>query len=221
MLPTLASLREREQAMPRPKSKSRYDVHPGVAMMRKWADELPVLTGHTLDQWARFINNSGIDERNERIAFLKDEHGIGTISAWHIVDYAADKHSWDGDPDVYLARAEQYVEAQYSGPKASLRPIFETVLTAARKLGNDVRICPCKTIVPLYRERVFAELKPATRTRVELSFALACIPFGGLLKKNPRANDKDRLKHQVHLAGVNDVTPDVLKWLKLAYDQDV
>jgi hypothetical protein len=29
-----------------------YDVHPGVAMMRKWADELPTRTGRTLDQWA-------------------------------------------------------------------------------------------------------------------------------------------------------------------------
>lgn len=206
--------------MPKTKSKPRYDVHPGVAMMRKWADELPAKTGRSLDQWARFINNSGIEGRNERIAFLKDEHGLGTNSASFIVDYAADKHSWDGDPDVYLAQAEQYVEAQYSGPKAALRAIFETVLTAARNLGKDVRVCPCKTIVPIYRERVFAELKPATRTRVELSFALQGIPVGGLLKKNPRANDKDRLKHQVHLATVNDVTPEVLKWLKVAYDQD-
>ena len=105
--------------MPKTKSKPRYDVHPGVAMMRKWADELPAKTGRSLDQWARFINNSGIEGRNERIAFLKDEHGLGTNSASFIVDYAADKHSWDGDPDVYLAQAEQYVEAQYSGPKAA------------------------------------------------------------------------------------------------------
>ena len=210
--------------MPKAKAKStakpHYDVHPGVAMMRKWADELPAKTGRTLDQWAKFINNSGIDGRQERIAFLKDEHGIGTNSAWYIVDYAADRHSWDGEPDVYLAQAEKYVEEQYAGPKATLRPIFDAVLVEVRKLGKDVKVCPCKTIVPFYRNRVFAELKPATRTRVELSFALQGVPFGGLLKKNPRANEKDRLKHQVHLATPADLTPQVLKWLRLAYDQD-
>jgi hypothetical protein len=208
--------------MPRTKilTKSKYDVHPSVAMMRKWADELPGKTGRSLDQWARFVNNSGIEGRKERIAFLKEEHGLGTNSAWFIVDYAADKHSWDGDPDVYLERAASYVEDQYAGPKATLRPIFEAALCAVRNLGKDVKVCPCKTIVPFYRNRVFAEVKAATRTRVELSFALADVPFGGLLRKNPRANDKDRLKHQVHLATPADLTPEVLAWLKLAYDQD-
>ena len=96
----------------------------------------PRKTGRSLDQWAKFINNSGIDGRQERIAFLKDEHGLGTNSAWFIVDYAADKHSWDGDPEVYLEQAVQYVEDQYAGPKATLRPIFEKVLAGR---GNSAR----------------------------------------------------------------------------------
>ena len=100
-------------------AKPRYDVHPGVAMMRKWADELPEKTGRTLDQWARLINNSGIDARKDRIAFLKDEHELGTNTSWHLVLYAEDKHSWDGDPDVYLAQAVRCVDGQYAGPKAA------------------------------------------------------------------------------------------------------
>jgi hypothetical protein len=208
--------------MPRTKTapKPKYDVHPGVAMMRKWADELPDKTGRTLDQWAALVNGLKLPDRQDRIAHLKDEHGLGTNSAWYIVQYAEDNHSWDGDPEVYLAQAAKYVEDMFAGPKAALRPIFEALVTEARKLGNDVKVCPCKTIVPFYRARVFAEVKPATRTRVELSFALEGVPFKGLLKPNPRANDKDRLKHQIHLATPADVTAEVLKWLKVAYDQD-
>jgi hypothetical protein len=89
-----------------------------------------------------------------------------------------------------------------------------------RKLGKDAKVCPCKTIVPFYRDRVFAEAKPATKTRLELSFALGDTPFKGILKPNPRAKGNDRLRHQVHLATVADVTPEVLKWLKTAYDAD-
>jgi hypothetical protein len=75
-------------------------------------------------------------------------------------------------------------------------------------------------MVPFYRKRVFAEVKPATKTRIEFSFALVDVPFGGILQPNRRADDKDRLKHQIHLATPADITPAVLKWLKLAYDQD-
>jgi hypothetical protein len=214
--------------MPAPKSakppKARktpaYDVHPGVAMMKKWADGLPAKTGRSLDQWAALVNASGIDDRKARIAFLKEDHDLGSVAAWHILDYAADRHSWDGDPRVYLAQAVKYVDDLFAGPKATLRPIFEQLTAEARKLGADVKVCPCKTIVPFYRQRVFAEVKPATKTRLELSLALEGVPFAGILKRNPRADEKDRLKHQVHLATPADVTPEVLGWLKTAYDQD-
>lgn len=197
-----------------------FDIHPGVEMMRKWAAELAGKTGRSLDQWAKFIKNSSIETRKDRITFLKTEHGLGTNTAWQIVLYAEDKHTWDGDPDAYLAQAVKYVEDQYAGPKATLRSIFDSLVSSARKLGKDVKVCPCKTIVPFYRKRVFAEVKPATRTRVELSLALVDVPLDGILQPNRRANGKDRLKHQIHLATAAEITPEVLKWLRLAYDQD-
>lgn len=203
-----------------PAAKSKYDVHPGVAMMRKWADELPAKTGRTLDEWADVVTRSKLTERKDRVALLKDKHHLGTNAAWYIVEYAADRHTWDGDPAVYLKQAEKYVEGMFAGNKAGLRPVFDTLFAEVRKLGRDAKVCPCKTIVPFYRERVFAEAKPATRTRLELSFALDGVPFEGILKPNPRAKGNDRLRHQVHLATAADVTPEVLKWLKAAYDAD-
>ena len=32
-----------------------YDVHPSVAMVQKWAVELPAKTGRSLDAWAALI----------------------------------------------------------------------------------------------------------------------------------------------------------------------
>jgi hypothetical protein len=197
-----------------------YDVHPGVKMIQEWAEELPEKTGRTLQQWAELVNKLESKVRKERIAYLKEKHGLGTNPATHIVEYATDSLSWDGDPAIYLQQAVKYVDGMFAGPKAALRPIFEKVLTAARKLGKDVKVCPCKTIVPFYRNRVFAQVKPATKTRVELGFVLKDEPFKGLLKKNPRANEKDRIQHIIPLETANDVTPEVLKWLKKAYDQD-
>jgi hypothetical protein len=55
---------------------------------------------------------------------------------------------------------------------------------------------------------------------VELGFVLKDEPFKGLLIRNPRANEKDRIQHIIPLETVDDVTAEVLKWLKKAYHQD-
>ncbi len=202
--------------MPGPK----YDVHPGVSMVRKWADELPAKTGRTLDQWAELVRQAGLETRNERVAWLKTKHKFGSNAAWQIAEYAVDSHTWDGDPGVYLKQAAAHVDAMFAGPKAALRPIFDRLMKEGRKLGKDVKICPCKTIVPFYRKRVFAEVKPATRTRVDLSFALGDAAFTGRLQRNPRAKSDDRLKHQIALASVADIDAEVLGWLAAAYEAD-
>ena len=64
-------------------------------------------------------------------------------------------------PAAYLATAERYVEQMFSGPKAALRPIYNALLKAGLSMGNDTKACPCKTIVPIYRRHVIAQIKPS------------------------------------------------------------
>ena len=45
--------------------------------------------------------------------------------------------------------------------REALRALHDRIIELGVSLGDDVRICPCKTIVPLYRKHVFAEIKPA------------------------------------------------------------
>jgi len=154
------------------------------------------------------------------VAWLKEHHGFGSNTAWWIAEYAADSATWDGDPAVYLRNAAGYVEAMFAGGKAGLRPIFEKLVAEARGLGGDVKVCPCKTIVPFYRTRVFAEVRPATKSRLELALALGDRKPTGKLKPNPRARGNDRLRHLFELTAEKDVTAEVRKWLKIAYDAD-
>lgn len=197
-----------------------FDVHPGVAMVRKWADELPAKTGRTLDQWAEVVRRCGRKTIREQAAWLKEHHGFGSNTAWHIAEYAADSATWDGDPDIYLRQAAGYVEGMFAGAKAGLRPIFEALVAAARDLGGDVKVCPCKTIVPFYRNHVFAQVKPATKTRLEFAVAIGDRKPTGKLRPNPRAKGNDRLTHLFELTTEKDVAAEVRKWLKVAYDAD-
>src|SRR5262245_20779961 len=103
----------------------KFDVHPGVAMLRNGTDELPTKTGHSLEEWAELVKETGLATRAERVEWLKEKHRLGTNTAWQIAEYTIDKLTWDGDPDTYLRHAAEYVEGMFAGAKAGFRPIFE------------------------------------------------------------------------------------------------
>src|SRR5437879_6388152 len=140
--------------------KSIYSVHPGVAMVQDWIADLPHKTGRTLEEWIELVINSGPSTEKERRDWLKQEHGLGTNSAWWIAERAEGKGTEDADPKAYLKAAEQYVKAMFAGPKAGLRPIYDELLKIGFELGEDVKACPCKTIVPLYRRHLLALTNP-------------------------------------------------------------
>jgi hypothetical protein len=205
--------------MPTKALKSPYDVHPGVEMMQDWVATLKEKTGHTLDEWVALVKKSGIPETKDRREWLKAQHKFGTNAAWWIADYA-DGKNLDADPESYLRSAAEYVEAMYGGPKAGLRPLHDEILKMARKLGKDVKVCPCQTIVPLYRNHVFAQIKPTTRTRIDLGFALGDYPAAGRLIDTGGFAKKDRITHRIPIATLSDNDDEVQRYLKMAYERD-
>lgn len=121
-----------------------------------------------------------------------------------------------------MKTAELYVDEQYARAKEKLRPIYEKLLQLGKSMGADVKACPCKTIVPLYREHVFAQIKPTTNTRIDLGFALGhykgklpkrIIDTGGLAKQ-------DRITHRIPIESLEEIDEEVKKWLRTAYELD-
>ncbi len=200
--------------------KGLYSVHPAVAMVQKWIAGLPEKTGRSLEEWLRLINRSGPTNEDERRAWLKSEHGFGTNEAWWLTEQAAGKGTEEGDPEGYLERAAQYVEAMYEGPKSALRPIYDRLLKLGLSLGKDVRACPCETIVPLYRKHVFAQLKPSTRTRVDLGLALGNTAATGRLIDTGGFAKKDRITHRIAISSLEEIDAEVGRWLRMAYVRD-
>ncbi len=115
------------------------------------------------------------------------------------------------------------MEEQYAGPKEKLRPIYDELLKLGKSLGEDVKACPCRTIVPLYREHVFAQIKPTTNSRIDLGLALT--HFKGKLPKRiidtGGLGKRDRITHRIEISTTNQIDDEVKKWLKIAYDLDV
>ena len=207
--------------MPRASEKqSPYCVHPGVAMVQNALAALKEKTGRNIDEWIAFIKKEGPSTEKERRDWLKSKHGLGSNYSWWLAERAEGKGEEDGDPQKYLEAAARYVEEMYAGAKAGLRPIHDKILAMGRKLGKDVKVCPCKTIVPLYRNHVFAQIKPATRTRIDFGFALGATRAKGRLIDTGGFAKKDRITHRIAISSIAEIDDEVKRWLKTAYDLD-
>jgi Domain of unknown function (DUF5655)/Domain of unknown function (DUF4287) len=201
--------------------KSIYGVHPGVLMTQKWIAELKQKTGRTLDEWIKFIKKEGPPTEAGRRAWLKDQHKLGTNSAWWLAERSVGKGEEMGDPSAYLKAAEKYVDEMFAGKKEHLKPLYHALLKLGLSMGKDAKACPCQTIVPLYRNHVFAQIKPTTQSRIDFGLALGdtkkppkrLIDTGGFAKK-------DRITHRFEITSLKDIDDEVKKWLKIAYDRD-
>jgi hypothetical protein len=188
-------------------------------MAQKWVATLNEKTGRSIEEWLKLVHKAAPPTEKERRAWLKSEHGLPTISAMRIAERAGGKGGEMGDPETYLRAAERYVDAMFAG-KDALRPIYDALLKLGFGLGKDVKACPCQTMVPLYRKHVFAQIKPTTRTRIDLGFALGARPAEGRLIDTGGYAKKDRITHRIPISSLAEIDDEVKHWLRTAFEED-
>ena len=197
-----------------------YDVHPSVIYVQTVLANLKAKTGRTVDEWSDLVRT---ERPSDAKAWLKSQ-GLGTTQAGFVLQRANAKpgHAFDDTPEGYLAAAAGYVDGQYTGKKAPLRPLFERIVVLVRGLGAEVQVCPCETIVPFYRHHVFAEVRPFV-SRLDLGLALgdpaAVEDPSGRLKDTGGFAKKDRITHKLEITTAADLEI-ALPWLKRAYERD-
>lgn len=204
------------------KTESLYGVSPGVFTFQKWAAGLKEKTGRSFEEWVAFLKKEGPKDEKARAEWLKKKHKFTTFNAGWIAERASGKGGDHDSPESYLKVASLYVDEQYSGAKGNLRPIYDVLLVLGCSIGTDVKACPCKTMVPLYRQHVFAQIKPTTNTRVDLGLCLT--HYKGKLPKRiidtGGAAKKDRITHRIEIKNTSEIDAEVKAWLKTAYDLD-
>ncbi len=199
---------------------SLYSVHPGVAMMQKWIRELPEKTGRSLEEWIKLTRKSGPSTEKERREWLKKEHKFGTNGATCIAERVDGKGTEEDTPEAYLKAAEQYVEAMFAGPRAALRPLYDQLLKIALGLGKDAKASPGKSGVSLYRNHVFANLKPSTNTRIDVGLSLGNMKTPKRLIDTGGFEKKDRLTRRIEVKSKADIDDELKKWLTTAWEMD-
>ena len=166
-------------------------------------------TGKSLQDWIGIVQKSGLSKHGEVIAFLKSEHGF-THGYANLVAHSAKEAAAGSAP-----ADDDLIDTQYRG-KESLRPVYDVLIKAIEKFGEDVEVAPKKAYVSLRRKKQFALVQPSTKTRVDLGLNLKGVEPEGALEASGSFNSM--CSHRVRLQNPDDVTPQVLGWLRDAYD---
>jgi hypothetical protein len=102
----------------------------------------------------------------------------------------------------------------YIGPKASLRPIHDKLMSAIEQFG-EFEIAPKKGYVSLRRKRQFAMLGPASNTRFELGINFKHLQADERLIEQPAGS---MCNYKVRLSEVNQVDEKIMSWVQMAYE---
>ncbi|MEZ5993133.1 MAG: DUF5655 domain-containing protein [Planctomycetota bacterium] len=164
-------------------------------------------SGKKLKDFAAAIKKQKLEKHGQMVSFLKSEFGLGHGNAnlvAHLVrEQAAGGPADDGD----------LLEAQYTGAKSALRPIYDKLAGIAETLGKDVEKVVQKTGVSFRRAKQFALVQAPSAKRVQLSLNLPKTP------RNKRVVEtKGMCTHKVDIGDISEVDKDVAGWISSAYE---
>ena len=119
--------------------------------------------------------------------------------------------------DAPAAGSDDLVDAQYSGTKAALRPIFEALEKAIKAFGPDIEFSPKKAYVSLRRSKQFGLIQPTTATRVDVGLVLKGVAPADRLEASGSFNAM--VTHRVRVGSMNEVDKELVAWLRQAYEK--
>ena len=99
--------------------------------------------------------------------------------------------------------------------KEHFKPIYDKLITEIQTYGKDIEVAPKNTYVSLRRNKQFATLNPATKTRFEIGINLkGQEPKGKLEAEKPNS----MCSHKINITDIKDIDKEVFEWIRTAYD---
>lgn len=181
-------------------------------MMSSVTDSMKERTGKTLEEWVAAVQATKIDPLDQKAVrnWLKSQ-GVLQNSQWAIADAAARAAGWER-PSV-----EGYINSQYQGEKAALRPIFDALREIIEGLGEDVTAEGRGGYTPFVRKRQFIAVQASTKTRIDLGLRFRQAPDSALLSTTSLPGQST---HKLGLSSVDEITDEVKDLVRLAYEQN-
>jgi Domain of unknown function (DUF4287)/Domain of unknown function (DUF5655) len=168
-------------------------------------------TGKSIDAWVAIARASGKSKHKEIVEYLKADHGLGHGYANQVAIRAL------AATDAPVAGGDDLVEAQYSGAKTAVRPIYDALVKAMNAFGPDLEFSPKKAYVSLRRSKQFGLIQPTTATRVDVGLVLKGVAPAGRLEASGSFNAM--VTHRVRVANATEVDAELIGWLRQAFEK--
>lgn len=174
----------------------------------KQLENIEESTGMNLDDFAQSIASAGLERHGEMVGHLKSKFGLGHGNANLIAARVREIRSGGPASDAEL------LANQYGGAKASLRPIMEAAVEAARGFGADVEVVVQKTGVSLRRARQFALVQAPSSKRIQVGLNLEATPRSGRITET-----SGMCSHRVDVTSLDEFDDELVGWMRQAYEQ--
>ena len=169
-------------------------------------------TGKTLAELKAIVAASGLIRHGEIREMLKRDLGMGHGDANTLVHVAL---GTDGASAAAGKSADEVLDGIYTGPKAALRPIHEAFMSAIAPLGA-FEISPKKTYLSLRRRKQFAQIGPATNTRVDIGLNMKEVPARGRLEALPPGG---MCQYRIRVTAPSEIDAELVGWVRQAFEQ--
>ncbi|MFZ5351110.1 MAG: DUF5655 domain-containing protein [Bacillota bacterium] len=174
---------------------------------------LPEKTGKSLEEWMKMCIESGPASKKELLTWLKTSMGLGHGQAQVVIRRLENNNNNEYEQE------EKLVSELFSCENEGLYELYETVSKEVMKLGSDIKVKPCKTYVPFYRNKQFLIVKPEGDL-LYIGMALNGESDSTLLTKAKGLGGSDRINKQLGIRSGRDITSEVLGLIKKAYDEN-
>ncbi len=114
---------------------------------------------------------------------------------------------------------EALLDAQFAGPRAALRPLYEALVHVAKRVGSQTKPVPALGFVAFTRKGIpFAVVKVVGKLRMDLGLALEAQTPNPRWKKSRKLAGVERITHRAELYELPDIDGELVQWVKRAYE---
>ncbi len=178
-------------------------------MAQTMRNNIPEKTGKSQSDWNRVIKAAGLEKHGQIVKMLKTEHGVthgfANLLSSDFLKGGAEPVS---DNDLVTTQYEK---------KADLKPIYDKLIKAIEKFGDDVELAPKKAYVSLRHKKQFALIQPSTKTRIDVGINLKGDEPTARLEASGSFNAM--VSHRVRITDIKQVDKELIGWLKEAFDR--
>jgi predicted transport protein len=166
-------------------------------------------TGKSLEEWIDLVKKEKLEKHGQIVKWLKETHSF-THGFANLVAHKTLKSDAGSASDH-----EGLIQSQYKG-KEHFLPVLNKLKNEINLFGKDVEFIPKKAYISVKRKKQFAMVIPATKTRFDIGINLKGQEASGVLALDTKTSGM--ISHRIELQSIEDLSSEVIDWLKKAYE---